>query len=52
MVKFLKDTERNDKGFGEIDEIDFSKGFGKININKGFGEKDADEIFEMLSPHL
>ena len=30
-VTFLKDTERN---------------------NKGFGEKDADEIFEILSPHL
>ena len=26
-VKFLKDTERNNKGFGEMDEIDFSKGF-------------------------
>ena len=32
-VKFLKDTERNNKGFGEMDEIDFSKGF-------------SDEIFE------
>ena len=32
-VKFLKDTERNNKGFGEIDEIDFSKGF-------------SDEVFE------
>ena len=52
LVKYLKDTERNDKGFGEMAEIDFSKRFGKININKGFGEKDADEIFEILSPHL
>ena len=52
LVKFLKDTERNDKGFGEMDEIDFSKEFGKININKVFGEKDADEIFEILSPYL
>ena len=26
-VKFLKDTERNNKGFGEMDEINFSKGF-------------------------
>ena len=51
-VKFLKDTARNNKGFGETDEIDFSKGFGKININKGFREKDVDEIFEILSPHL
>ena len=42
-VKFLKDTERNNKGFGEMDEIDFSK---------GFCEKDADEISEILSSHL
>ena len=26
-VKFLKDTERNNKGFGEMNEINFSKGF-------------------------
>ena len=26
-VKFLKDTEINNKGFGEMDEINFSKGF-------------------------
>ena len=32
-VKFLKDTERNDKGFGQMDEINFSKGF-------------SDEVFE------
>ena len=32
-VKFLKDTEGNNKGFGEMDEIDFSKGF-------------SDEVFE------
>ena len=24
-VKFLKDTERNNKGFGEMDKINFSK---------------------------
>ena len=24
-AKFLKDTERNNKGFGEMDEINFSK---------------------------
>ena len=24
-VKFLKNTERNNKGFGEMDEINFSK---------------------------
>ena len=51
-VKFLKDTERNNKAFGKMNEIDFSKGFGKININKGFGKKDADEIFEIISRHL
>ena len=32
-VNYLKDIERNNKGFGELDEIDFSKGF-------------SDEIFE------
>ena len=32
-VKFLKNTERNNKGFGEMDEINFSKGF-------------SDEVFE------
>ena len=26
-VKFLKDTERNNKGFGEMVEINFSEGF-------------------------
>ena len=26
-VKFLKETERNNKGFGEMDEINFSKRF-------------------------
>ena len=42
-VKFLKDTGRNDKAFGEMDEIDLSKGFGKLNR---LSEKDVDEIFE------
>ena len=32
-VKFLKDTERNNKGYGEMDEINFSKGF-------------SDDVFE------
>ena len=32
-VKFLKDTERNKKGFGEMDEINFSKRF-------------SDEVFQ------
>ena len=26
-VKFLRDTERNNKGFGEMDKINFSEGF-------------------------
>ena len=34
LVKFLKSTERNDKRFGEMIEIDTNKGFGKTN--KGF----------------
>ena len=50
-VKFLKDTERNNKGFGEMDEIDLSKGFGK-GFSKEFREKNADVIFETLSPYL
>ena len=41
-VKFLKDSEKNNKGFGKMDEIDFSKGFD----DKLFSEKDVDEIFE------
>ena len=32
-VESLKETERNNKGFGEMNEIDFSKGF-------------SDEVFE------
>ena len=35
-VKFLKDTERYNKGFGEMDEINFSKGF-------------SDEFFEYFN---
>ena len=35
-VKLLKDTERNNKGFGEMDEINFSKGF-------------SDEVFEYFN---
>ena len=31
-VKFLKDTERNNKGFGERDEINFSRGFSDENF--------------------
>ena len=35
-VKFLKDTERNNKGFAEMDEINLSKGF-------------SDEVFEYFN---
>ena len=35
-IKFLKETERNNKGFGEMDEINFSKGF-------------SDEAFEYFN---
>ena len=35
-AKFLKDTERNNKGFGEMDEINFSKGF-------------SDEVFQYFN---
>ena len=31
-VKSLKDTERNNKGFDEMDEINFSKGFSDENF--------------------
>ena len=31
-VKLLKNTERNNKGFGEMDEISFSKGFSNENF--------------------
>ena len=37
-VKFLKDTERNNKRFGETDEINFSKGF-------------SDEVFEYFGTY-
>ena len=50
-VNFLKDTERDNKGFGKMGEIDFSEGFGK-EFSKEFREKDADEIFEIQSPYL
>ena len=42
-VKFLKNTERNDKGFGKMDKIDLDKELDKINRLSG---KEIDEIFE------
>ena len=38
-VKFLKNTERNNKGFGEMDEINFSEGF-------------SDEVFEYFNKYI
>ena len=35
-VESLKETERNNKGFGEMDKINFSKGF-------------SDEVFEYFN---
>ena len=35
-VESLKEAERNNKGFGEMDEINFSKGF-------------SDEVFEYFN---
>ena len=43
LVKSLKDTERNDKGFGKMDKIDLDKELDKINR---LSEKNVDEIFE------
>ena len=41
-VKYLKETERNGKGFGEMDKIDLNKKLDKIRLS----EKEVDEIFE------
>ena len=42
-VRYLKKTERNDKGFGKMDKIDLDKELDKINRPS---EKEVDEIFE------
>ena len=42
-VKYLKDTERNNKGFGKMDNIDLNKELDKINR---LSEKEVDEIFD------
>ena len=42
-VKYLKKTERNDKGFGKMDKIDLDKELDKINR---LTEKEVDKIFE------
>ena len=38
-VKYLKKTERNDKGFGKMDKID---------LDKELSEKEIDEIFKRV----
>ena len=42
-VKYLKKTERNDKGFGKMDKIDLDKELDKINR---LSEKEVDKFFE------
>ena len=42
-IKYLKKTERNDKGFGKMDKIDLDKELDKIDR---LSEKVVDEIFE------
>ena len=44
-VKYLKKTERNDKGFGKMDKIDLDKELDKLNK---LSEKEVDEIFERV----
>ena len=44
-VKYLKETERNDKGFGKMDKIDLDKELDKLNK---FSEKEVDEIFKRV----
>ena len=38
-IKYLKKTERNDKGFGKMDKIDLDKELDKLNK---FSEKEVD----------
>ena len=44
-VKYLKKTERNDKGFDKMDKIDLDKELDKLNK---LSEKEVDEIFKRL----
>ena len=44
-VKYLKKTERNDKGFGKMDKIDLDKELDKLNK---LSEKEIDEIFKRV----
>ena len=44
-VKYLKKTERNDKGFGKMDKIDLDKELDKLNK---LSEKEVDEILKRV----
>ena len=44
-VKYLKKTERNDKGFGKMDKIDLDKELDKLNK---VSEKGVDKIFKRV----
>ena len=44
-VKYLKKTERNDKGFGKMDKIDLDK---EPNKSSKLSEKEIDEIFKRV----
>ena len=44
-VKYLKTTERNDKGFGKMDKIDLDKELDKLNK---LSKKEVDEIFKRV----
>ena len=44
-VKYLKKTERNDNGFGKMDEIDLDKELDKLNR---LSDKEIDEIFQRV----
>ena len=43
--KYLKKTERNDKGFGNMDKIDLDKELDKINR---LSKKEVDDIFKRV----
>ena len=44
-VRYLKKTERNDKGFGKMDKIYLDKELDKLNK---LSEKEVDEIFKRV----
>ena len=44
-VKYLKKTERNDKGFGKMDKIDLDKELNKLSK---LSEKEIDEVFKRV----